>query len=315
MRTMFRMRPLRILLLLPLIVPLAAFAGDVPFLAGRVNDTAGLLHASTVSELEALLRAHEDSTSNQIVVLTVPSLDGEAIEEFSMRVVETWKLGRSDRDNGILLLVARDERNVRIEVGNGLEGDLPDITCGKIIRHEIVPRFRDGDFDGGIRAGVRSIIAAIGGSYTADGTGSDEDGDGSGTLELIPRLIALTIFFVVIGVFTTVTVFTTGCQSWFLYVFLIPFWAAFPSVLLGPVPGIILLGMYLLGAPAAKLWFQKSEKGKRLLEHWMKARGMSGIPVFGGKSSGGGWSSSGGGGGGFSGGGGGFSGGGASGGW
>ncbi len=150
--------------------PALAQSLQVPYLAGRVNDTAGLLSQATIEELEAALKAHEDSTSNQVVVLTLPGLQGEALEDYSMRVVETWKIGQANSDNGVLLLIVRDERKMRIEVGSGLEGDLPDITCGRIIRHEITPRFRDGDYDGGVRAGVRGILAAIAGAYTAGGT-------------------------------------------------------------------------------------------------------------------------------------------------
>jgi len=141
---------------------------DVPFLAGRVNDTANMLSPQTITELEALLKTHEDSTSNQVVVLTIPSLQGAVLEEYSMKVAETWKLGQADKDNGVLLLVARDDRKVRIEVGSGLEGNLPDITCGRIIRNEIVSRFRDGNFDAGISNGMKAILLATEGSYVAD---------------------------------------------------------------------------------------------------------------------------------------------------
>ncbi len=148
--------------------PLSGQSINVPFLAGRVNDTAGMLSPQTIVDLEALLKAHEDTTSNQVVVLTIPSLQGAVLEDYSMKVAETWKLGQADKDNGVLLLVARDDRKVRIEVGSRLEGNLPDITCARIIRNEIVPRFRDGNFDAGIRNGVKAILLAIEGSYAAD---------------------------------------------------------------------------------------------------------------------------------------------------
>ena len=106
---------------------------EVPYLSGRVNDVAGVLSNSTHAELESLLKAHEDSTSNQVVVLIVPGLEGESLEGYSIKVAETWKLGRRGKDNGVLLLVARDDRKVRIEVGRGLEGDLTDQLCGMII--------------------------------------------------------------------------------------------------------------------------------------------------------------------------------------
>jgi uncharacterized protein len=238
-------------------------AADVPFLSGRVNDTAGLLSAETVRELEELLKSHEDSTSNQVAILTVPGLGGEKLEEFSLRVAETWKLGRQGKDNGVLLLIARDERSVRIEVGRGLEGDLPDITCGIIIRREIVPRFRNGDFDGGVREGVHAILAAIGGSYTP----AEEDSAGP-SADLLPRILAFLVFLVVVGAFTIIGILTRGCQSWFLYVFLIPFWSLFPSVLLNPPSAIAATVLYLVGFPLAKWWIGRSTFGKSLVKQW-----------------------------------------------
>src|SRR5512135_2730718 len=94
-------------------------AADIPFLAGRVNDTAGILSPATIRELEGMLKAHEDSTSNQVAVLTIRTLDGEPIESYSLRVAEAWKLGQKGKDNGALLLVASGDRKVRIEVGSG----------------------------------------------------------------------------------------------------------------------------------------------------------------------------------------------------
>jgi len=187
-------------------------------------------------------------------------------------------------------------------VGRGLEGDLPDITCGTIIRKEIVPRFKSGDYDGGVRAGVASIIAAIRGAYTPD------DGDGSMQGGIWVMLIALLIFTSVVGSFTLIALFSTGFFSWFLYVFLLPFWYAFPSALLGATPGLLIVGTYAIVFPILKIWF-RFPAGQAFQKRW-------GGPVGSGRAGGGGWSSSGSSsGGGFSGGGGGFSGGGASGSW
>lgn len=280
-------------------------AGDVPFLAGRVNDNADILSPATERELDRALKAHEDTTSNQLIVLTVESLGGEAIEEYSIRVAETWKPGQKGKDNGVLLIVARDDRAVRIEVGRGLEGDLPDITCGMIIRNDIIPEFRNGDYDGGVRAGVYAILGVIGGTYEAGG-----DGTGERQADLIPRIFAFLLFLVVVGIFTILGIVTRGCHSWFLYLFLIPFWSAFPSLLLGPIPGGILLLLYLVVFPVAKVWLTRSGRGKELAEK-LTARGALFGGTWRGGSSTGGRSS----GGGFSGGGGGFSGGGASGRW
>ena len=244
-------------ILLSLLASLGLSA-EVPFLSGHVNDVAGILSASTRSELESVLKAHEDSSSNQVVVLTVPSLEGESLEEYSLKVAETWKLGQKGKDNGVLLLVSRGERKVRIEVGRGLEGDLTDLTCGLIIRHEIVPRFRDGDYDAGVRDGVFAILAAIRGSYAAD--------EGSTAADIGARIFAGLIFLVVVGIFTFIAMISQGFMSWFLYVFLLPFWGAFPSAILGLAPGLTLFGMYAIGFVVFKLWVRTSESGASLLK-------------------------------------------------
>jgi uncharacterized protein len=260
-----------------------------------------MLSAGTVLELEQLLKEHEDSTSNQVVVLTVPDLGGESIEEFSIRVAETWALGQAEKDNGVLLLVARDDRQVRIEVGIGLEGDLTDMTSGRIIRHEIVPRFKEGDYDGGVREGTKAILAAIQGSYVADNESeADED--------LIGRILAGFIFFVVVGTFSFIAVVSSGFVSWFLFVFLIPFWVSFPNWILGPTYGVLPVILYVGGFILLKIWLSKSGHAKRFAKTWAFSGGSSG-----------GWSSRSGsfssGGSSFSGGGGSFSGGGSSGSW
>ena len=285
---------------------------EVPFLAGRVNDNAGLLAASARETIEALLKAHEDSTSNQVVVLTIPSLQGETLEEYSIKVAETWKLGQKDKDNGVLLLIAQDDRKVRIEVGDGLEGSLPDITCGHIIRREIVPRFRDSDYEGGVRAGVEAILGAIAGSYQVEAESGDEP-------DLKFRILFFSIFLVVVGTFTTIGLVSPGAVGWILYFFLIPFWSTFPMISLGVKAGVMLLAGYLAGYPLFKFWFGKTKKGKALAEKMKaaaKTKSASGRSYrSGGASSGWSWRSGSSSGGGFSGGGGSFSGGGSSGSW
>lgn len=281
---------------------------EVPFLAGHVNDHANMLAPGTIAELEAVLKAHEDSTSNQVAVLIIPSLAGEVLEEYSIKVVETWKLGRADKDNGVLLLIARDDRKVRIEVGNGLEGDLPDITCGRIIRHEIVPRFKEGNYETGVRNGVHAMLAAIRGAYVAT-----EEADEGPPWQV--RLIGFGVFAIVVGTFTFVSVVTGGGGGWFLYFFLMPFWLAFPMMIFGVAGGGILFGLYVLVIGAIKIWLRTSKAGQAKTKKWSKK--WSGAQLKHGRggswSSGSSWSSSSSGG--FSGGGGSFSGGGASGSW
>jgi uncharacterized protein len=275
---------------------------EVPYLGGYVNDTAGMLSNSVIMELTNVLREHESKTSNQVVVLTIPSLEGESLEEFSMRVVETWKLGRKDRDNGVLLLIVRDDRKLRIEVGNGLEESLTDARANQIIRHEIVPRFKEGDFDGGVRAGVQAILKSLQGTYAAEREEEEERGE----IDPVGTAVGLLIFLIVVGTFTAIVVLTKGFQSWFLYFFLMPFWLMFPYAFLGTVVPFI---VYVLGAPLLKLFFA-SRIPERLGWTWVTSAATS---SFFSRSSSGGWSS--GGSGGFSGGGGSFSGGGSSGSW
>ena len=144
-----------------------ASALDVPPLTGRVVDLAHVLPPATIADLSARLQAHEDQSSNQVAVLIIPSLEGEPLFDYSHRVATTWKLGQKDIDNGALLLVAIKDRKVRIEVGYGLEGTLTDARSAQIIRHEIVPQFRAGDFAAGVSAGVDAILKTIQGTYRA----------------------------------------------------------------------------------------------------------------------------------------------------
>ena len=156
------------LILLQLLLPLAASALEVPELRGYVNDYAGMISPSTGAQLAEKLKAFEESDSTQMVILTIPSLEGEPIEDVGIKVAESWKIGQKGKDNGILLLVSKQERKMRIEVGRGLEGRLTDLTAGRIIDLVITPRFRAGDLDGGFIAGVSALIGAMRGEFQAD---------------------------------------------------------------------------------------------------------------------------------------------------
>lgn len=124
-----------------------------------------MLSPSKRAELEETLRRFEEETTNQIVVVTFPSLEGEVLEDFSIRLAEQWKIGQKGKDNGVILLIFKEDRKVRIEVGYGLEGALPDATAKLIIENEIVPRFREGKFDEGVEKAVQAIIGATKGEY------------------------------------------------------------------------------------------------------------------------------------------------------
>lgn len=153
------------LLLLPLLTHPAVAELDFPVLTGRVVDNAHLLPLEQEARLARRLKEHEAATSNQVVVVTLPTLQGVTIEEYGLQLGRHWGIGRKARDNGVLLIVAPNERKVRIEVGYGLEGDLPDATAKVIIEQYILPVFRKGDYASGIVLGVDKILAAIEGSY------------------------------------------------------------------------------------------------------------------------------------------------------
>ncbi len=161
------MRPLPLLALCLLLPITAARATEVPFLSGRVVDTAGLLSTEARSRIAGELEALERSGGAQIAVLTIPTIDDEPIEDFAIRVVDEWKLGRKGVDDGALLLVAVDDRRMRIEVGYGLEGKIPDALAGRILDQVVAPRFREGRFDQGIEDGVRTLAALAQGDESA----------------------------------------------------------------------------------------------------------------------------------------------------
>ncbi|ACH39432.1 protein of unknown function DUF477 [Citrifermentans bemidjiense Bem] len=141
---------------------------EVPPLKGYVNDYAAMLSPAAAQQLESELAAFERSDSTQIVVLTIPSLEGEVLEEYSIKVVENWRIGQKGKDNGALLLVAKNDRKVRIESGRGLEGTLTDLISGRIIRNEITPAFKRGEYDLGVTRGAEAIMATVRGEYQAE---------------------------------------------------------------------------------------------------------------------------------------------------
>ena len=300
----------------------AAGATAVPYLTGRVVDNAEILKPATRERVAALAKAHEDKTTDQIAVLTVTTLGGESIEEYASRVFAAWKLGQKGKDNGVLVVVAPKDHKMRIEVGYGLEGTLPDVAASRIIRNVMTPAFRNDNFDDGVAQGVEAIVAQLEGQTTGAGTSAQfadvESGSKKQSFEFngpdIPwymRILLGCFIFGIIGLFTVIGVMTPGV-GWFLYVFLIPFWAMFPIIIIGPKATVGLLGVYLVGYPVAKLWLKRQPWYAKAAEE-MKTKGTT--TIGGMVISSGGSSSSSSGGGGFSGGGGSSGGGGASGSW
>jgi uncharacterized protein len=130
-----------------------------------VTGNAGALDAGTRAELEDLAARYQKGSGHDVAVLIIPTLAGEPIEKVGLQVFRTWKLGRVDVNDGALLLIALDDHELRIEVGRGLEGELTDLVCGRIVRDVIVPHLKQGDLSGGVRAGVIAIHAAAGGEH------------------------------------------------------------------------------------------------------------------------------------------------------
>lgn len=306
---------------LALALALPAAAREVPYLTGRVVDEARVLDDASAAALNATLKAYEAKTGRQIAVLTLPSLEGEPLEDFSIKVARTWKLGRKGANDGVLILVARDDHKARIEVGYGLEGPLTDAASGRIIRDQMVPHFRANDYAGGLRAGVDAVIGTLEGSYTPPSGGTEvarvrvhgpSDGLGDSLLE---KLMISAFVFGIIGLFEVVGLLTPG-MGWILYFFLIPFWAAFPMAIWGAKFGSAVLLAHLVLFPILKKLLAKTDLAKKFA---VSSRGGRGGGFYssgwssGSSSSDSGWSS--GGSDSFSGGGGDFGGGGASGSW
>jgi len=161
--------------------------------AGPVADYAGILNASTRAELDSLCRDLEASGKGILVVATVKSLEGDSVEGYGHRLATNWGIGHKGKDDGVLLLVAPNERKVRIEVGYGLEGILPDGRCGGIIRGAIIPEFKRGDYGEGTRAGAREIAAVLRGDAPA---APADHSDSSRKAEAIAKLATFAFFFV-----------------------------------------------------------------------------------------------------------------------
>ena len=171
---------------------LSVYAFDVPKLTGYVNDYGNMLSPQAKATLDQELRAFEKSDSTQLVIVTIPSLQGEVLEEFSLKVAEAWKIGQKGKDNGIIFLVSKEDRKLRVEVGRGLEGKLTDLMAGRIIDLVVKPRFKRGDFDGGFITGAHALIDATRGEFKADQQAGKRQGAKSS--QGISRLFTFVIF-------------------------------------------------------------------------------------------------------------------------
>lgn len=250
----------------------------VPSLHARVTDLTDTLSVQQSSELEDMLRAFETRKGSQIAILMVPTTAPETIEQYAIRVVEQWKLGQKGVDNGVLLLIAKQDRVVRIEVGYGLEGAIPDAVAKRIISETMTPHFKQGDFHSGIQAGVEAMMKIIEGEALPPAP--EKTGQGGDTSLLFYGLI-----FVL-----------------WIAAFMRALFGLFGAVLAGSVAGV--LAWLVLGSAIGGLLVAAFTV---LFSYGRGTGGFGGFGGFGGSGSGGG--------GGFSGGGGGFGGGGASGRW
>ena len=278
----------------------------VPPLTGRVVDQTGTLSAADIAALTQKLKDLETRKGSQVAVLMVPTTQPETIEQYSLRVTEAWKIGRRKIDDGALLVVAKNDRKLRIEVGYGLEGGLTDVTARRIIDEVIAPKFRVGDFAGGISDGVARIVAVINGEALpapAPEATHQEDNDWISFLNPLNPFVIFGIYFI-----------GTICRSLFgRFVGSIAAGSVVAGLvwyLVGSIAGSIILGTIIL------ILTFLADSIIAANQNAVRRSGRGGISGgwVGGSYSGGGWGG-GSGSGGFSGGGGGFGGGGASGSW
>lgn len=279
---------LALLTLLWLALPPAAGAADdrvaLPALATRITDLTATLDPTQRGRLEAQLAALERVHGGQTAILLLPSTQPETIEQFGIRLAEAWKIGHQGADNGVIIIVAKNDRKMRIEVGYGLEGAIPDVVAKRIIEERMAPRFRNGDFFGGLGAAIEGLDQAQGGGAVAAPPAPAGAGDDFMDSDLFPWLMAV--------------VFGGGLLR--------RLFGLFGSLLAAALAGGLVLAIF--GS-----WLLAIVAGVVVLVVSVLQRIPLGSGGFGGgSSSGGGF---GGGGGGFGGGGGGFGGGGASGSW
>jgi len=286
--------------ILLLLLPFAAGAADVPALQGRVNDYANLISPDQKQRIEAQLAQFEQQTGNQVAVLTIASLDGEDIEGYGNRVARAWALGKKGKDNGALLIVAQQDRKMRIEVGYGLEPVLTDLQTSIIQNEVIIPYFKRGDFGGGIEAGVSAMLSTVQGKAVEpapapEPVGGRRGGGGGGFGFLFVLLFVLGPF--------VLNAIRSG--SWIVYIVLLPV-IFFLGSMVSVIVGFIAAGVWLVLFPILRAILPRTPRsGRRGGGGWFIGPGMGG----------GGGSWGGGGGGGFSGGGGSFGGGGSSSSW
>lgn len=187
----------RLILLLALLPLFITSAAEFPVLTKRVTDLTATLTPEQLGRLEETIKVFEDSSSNQLVVLVIPTLDGYPIEEYAYETASRNKVGQKGKDNGILLLIVKNDKKLRIEVGYGLEGSLTDATSSSIIRNQIVPYFKQNNYYEGILNGVQYIIKAVAGEYK--GEKKKEKGKSGSLAKIIIFLVIIVLSFIFRG--------------------------------------------------------------------------------------------------------------------
>ncbi len=187
-----------VLLASAIFISASLFAAKIPEYNGRVNDYANVISKNDEAEIEQYLQMLDDQTGVQLMVLTVPSMDGDDIASYSIKVAEKWGIGHKGKDDGVLLVVAMEEHDLRIEVGYGLEEKLTDAKCGMIIRNVIIPEFKEGNYSRGIVKGVKNITGVATDNAELVSKRVSENKDDESSVEGFVFLIIWMIFFFIV---------------------------------------------------------------------------------------------------------------------
>lgn len=263
---------------------------------GYVNDYAGMLSDETKQYLENYLKAFTASTSNEIAVVTIPDLGGDTVEHYANSLFELWKIGKADNDNGILLLIARDEHKLRIEVGYGLEGALPDILAKDVIDTKITSLFKQGKYDDGVMEGVTAIMDATKGEYKVEEISQNNFSVNGNILELI-------FIFLVFGL-QFISSILARSKSWWaggiiggVIGYAVTYFSVFGmSILAGSIITFVLVILGLLFDYVVSSTYTNSISRGNSIPWWVGGGGSGGhssssFGGFGGGSSGGGGAS------------------------
>ena len=200
-----------------IVLPFAVFAYASPGKPiGFVNDFANVINAENRQAIETKLQSLQDSTGAQVAVVTINSLDGDTVENFAVQLFQEWGIGKEDKDNGLLILVAPNEREARIEVGYGLEGDITDLQSGLIVRNVMIPAFREGDYSKGVGEAVNALSAIILKSPEAAQYLEDINSNASGVQSSGLKVNFAVLFFFAVIILNTLARILGKTKSWWL---------------------------------------------------------------------------------------------------